>query len=114
MRSVLPLCGVERRQISERAAFLPLRHRLLIGPVAPGQSPQALLTMLYRATDRLCRCGTAVKNLAHSASLHSLKIMHHQTLGSNIDRRNAFVTAVLSTMATDLNHLVADQRFYFF
>jgi hypothetical protein len=28
------------------------------------------LTMLYRSTDRLCRCGAAVKNLAHSASLH--------------------------------------------
>jgi hypothetical protein len=23
--------------------------------------------MLYRSTDRLCRCGAAVKNLAHSA-----------------------------------------------
>jgi hypothetical protein len=28
------------------------------------------LTMLYRSTDRLCRCGAAMKNLAHSASLH--------------------------------------------
>jgi APA family basic amino acid/polyamine antiporter len=27
--------------------------------------------MLYRSTDRLCRCGAPVKNLAHSASLHS-------------------------------------------
>src|SRR5829696_10379186 len=32
---------------------------------------QALLTMLDRATDRLCRAGAPVKNLAHSASLHS-------------------------------------------
>src|SRR5690242_19107488 len=39
--------------------------------MAPGQSPQALLTMLDRATDRLCRAGAAVKNLAHSASLHA-------------------------------------------
>src|ERR1700691_2100433 len=29
--------------------------------------------MLYRSTDRLCRCGAAVKNLAHSASFHSLE-----------------------------------------
>src|SRR6185437_14023389 len=28
-------------------------------------------TMLYRSTDRLCRGGAAVKNLAHSASLHA-------------------------------------------
>jgi hypothetical protein len=25
--------------------------------------------MLYRSTERLCRCGAAVKNLSHSASL---------------------------------------------
>src|SRR6185436_18300214 len=29
--------------------------------------------MLYRLTDRLCRCGAAVKNLAHSASFQSLE-----------------------------------------
>jgi hypothetical protein len=29
------------------------------------------LTMLYRSTDRLFRCAAAVKNLAHSASLHA-------------------------------------------
>jgi hypothetical protein len=29
------------------------------------------LTMLYRSTDRLCRCGAPMKNLAHSASLDS-------------------------------------------
>jgi hypothetical protein len=27
--------------------------------------------MLYRSTDRLCRCGAPVKNLAHSASFDS-------------------------------------------
>jgi hypothetical protein len=27
--------------------------------------------MLYRSTDRVCRSGAAVKNLAHSASSHS-------------------------------------------
>jgi hypothetical protein len=30
------------------------------------------LTMLYRSTDRLSRCGAPVKNLAHSASFESL------------------------------------------
>jgi hypothetical protein len=30
-----------------------LGDRLLIDPVAPGERPQALLTMLYRSTDRL-------------------------------------------------------------
>lgn len=37
-------------------------------PLAPGQRPQALLTMLYRSTDRLCRRGAPMQNLAHSAS----------------------------------------------
>ena len=59
------------RQISDRAALLPLGHGLRVDPVALGQSPQALLTTLYRSTDRLCRGGAAVKNLAHSASLHA-------------------------------------------
>jgi hypothetical protein len=30
------------------------------------------MTMLYRSTDRLCRCGASMKNLAHSASFESL------------------------------------------
>src|SRR5260370_7597478 len=29
--------------------------------------------MLYRSTDRLCRCGPPVQYLSHSASLHSLE-----------------------------------------
>ena len=40
--------------------------------MALGQRSQALLTMLYRSTDRLCRCGAPMKNLAHSASFESL------------------------------------------
>jgi hypothetical protein len=28
------------------------------------------LTMLYRSTDRLSRCGAPMENLAHNASLH--------------------------------------------
>jgi hypothetical protein len=39
--------------------------------MALGQGSQARLTILYCSTDCLCRCGAAVKNLAHSASLHS-------------------------------------------
>ena len=65
------------------ARFLHLATVFWIDPVAFGQRPQALLTMLYRSTDRLCRRGAAVKNLAHSASLHSVEKMHHQNPGSN-------------------------------
>lgn len=50
---------------------LPLGDGPLIDPVAPRQRPQALLTILYCSTDRLCRCGAAVKDLAHSASFHA-------------------------------------------
>src|SRR4029077_8793184 len=59
------------RQIGDRPALAPLGHGLLVDPVVLGQSPQALLTMLYRSTNRLSRRGAAVKNLAHSASLHA-------------------------------------------
>src|SRR4029077_2135187 len=61
-----------RRHVRDRGPPLPLGDRLLIDPVALRQSPQALLTMLYRSTDRLCRRGASMKNLAHSASLESL------------------------------------------
>ena len=60
-----------RWQVSGRETLLPLRHRFRVDPVAPGERPQALLTMLYRSTDRLRRCGAPVQNLAHSASFHS-------------------------------------------
>src|ERR1700690_854802 len=58
-------------QIGDRTALLPLGDGLRVDPVAPGQSPQARLTMLYRSTDCLCRCGAAVENLSHSASYQS-------------------------------------------
>src|SRR5580704_5392556 len=58
-------------QIGDGAALLPFGDGLRVDAVAPGQRPQARLTMLYRSTDRLCRCGAAVENLAHSASLHA-------------------------------------------
>src|SRR6516164_1392915 len=60
------------RQIGDRGPRFPLGDGLRIDAVALGQRPQALLTMLYRSTDRLCRCGAPVKNLAHSASFESL------------------------------------------
>ena len=56
-----------RRQIGDGSPRFPLGDRLRIDPVALRQRPQALLTMLYRSTDRLCRCGAPMKNLAHSA-----------------------------------------------
>ena len=59
--------------IGDRGPGLPLGDRLLIDPVALRQRSQALLTMLYRSTDRLCRRGAPVENLAHSASLQSVE-----------------------------------------
>lgn len=43
-----------RGLINERAALPPLRDRLRIDPVALGESPPVILTMLYRSKDRLC------------------------------------------------------------
>src|ERR1700733_5887153 len=51
---------------------LPFGDGLRVDAVAFRQRPQALLTMLYRSTDCLCRCGAPMKNLAHSASFESL------------------------------------------
>ena len=48
-----------------------LGNGLGIDAVTPRRRPQALLTMLYRSTDRLCRCGAAVKILSPSASFES-------------------------------------------
>jgi hypothetical protein len=55
----------------DRGPLLPFGNGLLVDPVAFSQHPQALLTMLYRSTDRLCRRGAPMKNLAHSASFDS-------------------------------------------
>ena len=59
------------RNVAHRRPPLPLRDRFLADPISGCQRPQARLTMLYRSTDRLCRCGAPMKNLAHSASFHS-------------------------------------------
>src|SRR5215212_8602292 len=60
-----------RPSVHDRAARLPLAHRLLIDAVTSGERSQALFTMLYRSTDRLSRRGAPMKNLAHSASFDS-------------------------------------------
>src|SRR6202042_3414285 len=61
-----------RRHIRDGGPPFPLGDRLLIDSVALRQRSQARLTMLYRSTDRLCRCGASMKHLAHSASFESL------------------------------------------
>jgi hypothetical protein len=48
------------RQILDRCTLLPFGHRLRVDPVTLGQGDQALLTMLYRSTDCLCRTGAAM------------------------------------------------------
>jgi len=57
------------RGIARRGPAPPLRDSLRVDPMAPGQRPYALLTMLYPSTDRLRRAGAPVKNLAHVPSL---------------------------------------------
>ena len=47
--------------------FLHLGDRLRMDSEAAGQGPQAPLTTVYRSTDRRCRGGAAVENLAQSA-----------------------------------------------
>src|SRR5215208_3440948 len=64
-------CSRPRRPISGGIPLLPFGDRLLVDAMALSQGPQARLTILYCSTDCLCRCGAAVENLAHSASLHS-------------------------------------------
>jgi hypothetical protein len=57
--------------VLDRGPLLPLCDRLRVDAVALGQHPQALLTMLYRSTDRRRRAGAPMENLAHSASFQS-------------------------------------------
>jgi hypothetical protein len=49
-----------RSQIRYRAALPPLGHGLWVDPMTTRQCSQALLTMLYRSTDRLRRGGAPV------------------------------------------------------
>jgi hypothetical protein len=46
--------------VGSRLALPPLGNGLRVDPMTPSQCPHALLTMLYRSTDRLCRCGAPV------------------------------------------------------
>src|SRR5271163_2458807 len=62
------LCGQDSRsgflrscrQIGNGGPRFPLGNRLRVDAVALREPPQALLTMLYRSTDRLCRSGAPV------------------------------------------------------
>jgi hypothetical protein len=58
-----------RWRIGGRGPLFPLGHGLWVDARALGQRPQALLARLYCSTDRRCRGGAAVVNLAPSASL---------------------------------------------
>lgn len=77
----------ERRQVGHRDPVLPLGDGLLVDPVALGQNPQTLLTMLYRSTDRLCRRGASVQYLAHKASIHSAEKIAPPNSGTKHPRR---------------------------
>src|SRR5215213_9280840 len=57
--------------VLDRGALLPLGRGLRVDPVALGQHPQVLLTMLDRSTHCRRRAGAPMQNLAHSASFHS-------------------------------------------
>ncbi len=72
-RAIRSRASTHQPAIFAETPLLPLGDSLGIDAVACGQRPQALLTILYCSTDRLCRCSAAVKNLSHSASFHCLE-----------------------------------------
>ena len=55
--------------IRNRSPLPLLGDGLGVDAMTPRQRSQALLTMLYRSTNCLCRAGAPMKNLSHSASL---------------------------------------------
>ena len=65
-------CRMDRlgphRRISRTRPLAQFLDRRWTDPVASGEGPYALVTSLYRSTDRLRRVGAAVENLSHSAS----------------------------------------------
>lgn len=81
-------------KIGDRGPLFPLGHRLRIDAMALTQCPQALLIILYRSTDRLCRCGTPMQNLAYSASFHS---------GENIATLKLRIKHLRHTHSTSVN-----------
>lgn len=51
-------------QVGNRYPLLPFRDRLLVDAIPLRKCPQSLFTILYCSTDRLCRRGTPLENLA--------------------------------------------------
>ena len=58
-------------QVGRRSPALPLGDGLRVDAISLRKRSQALLTILYCSTHRLCRRGAPVQNLSHSASFHS-------------------------------------------
>lgn len=59
------------RQVCDRTALLLFGDGLRVDAIAPREHSQALLTMLHRSTDHLCRFGAPVQNQAHGTSFHA-------------------------------------------
>src|SRR3954449_8464513 len=90
--------------VRNRATALPLANSLLVDAVALCERSQALLTMLYRSTDRLRRRGASMKNLAHSASFHSTEKIAPSKAGIKhlaISKRTFNTVALSSTCLRD-------------
>src|SRR5512135_1306620 len=61
-------CLRPHRGIVDEGALLPLRHRLRVEVVAPGELFDRSLRSLYRSSDDVRGLGAAVKYLSHRAS----------------------------------------------
>src|SRR5471030_294945 len=61
-------CLRPHRGIIDEVALLPLRHRLRVEVVAPGELFDRSLRSLYRSSDDVSGLGAAVKYLSHRAS----------------------------------------------
>lgn len=61
--------------IANRGPLAPFLNRGRADRMVPGKRPYTLFTPLYRATDRLCRGGAAVKNLSQIASRSEASIV---------------------------------------
>src|SRR5215217_4338186 len=86
--------------VLDRGALLPLGRGLRVDPVALGQHPQALLTMLDRATHCRRRAGAPMENLAHSASLHSAEKSAPSNPGTkHLENGGEMLRAALNSLA---------------
>jgi len=66
--------GRDRRShrcIMDKVTLAPLGYGFRIDTIPLRQNIQALLTMLYRSTHRLCRAGASRQNLSHNSSFRS-------------------------------------------